>query len=109
MGTTTSPSFNKIGSKTKKFYYRTVFVRVSFFLTHPLLYDCIVHVLGRFNAYLLFFLNRLDSIILNVEVIGYLLETLKDPYELLKDSAVLKMKKVGDFYKWHVEGLEFLF
>ena len=31
MGTTTSPSFNKIGSKTKKFYYRTVFVRVSFF------------------------------------------------------------------------------
>ena len=25
MGTTTSPSFNKIGSKTKKFYYRTVF------------------------------------------------------------------------------------
>ena len=44
-----------------------------------------------------------------MEVIGYLLETLKDPYELLKGFAVLKMKKVGDFYKWHVEGLEFLF
>ena len=26
MGTTTSPGFNKIGSKTKTFYYRTVFV-----------------------------------------------------------------------------------
>ena len=38
IGATTSPSFNKIGSKTKKFYYRTVFVRVSFFLTHPLLF-----------------------------------------------------------------------
>ena len=61
-----------------------------------------------FNTYY-FSLNRLDFITRNVEVIGYLLETLKDPYELLKGFAVLKMKKVGDFYKWHVEGLEFLF
>ena len=95
---------------TQRFSWCRPSERASLFLNNFFLPGVIVFIWGSlmFNIYI-FSLNRLDFITRNVEVIGYLLETLKDPYELLKGSVVLKIPRVGNFYKFHVEGIESLF